>query len=342
MNEQKYNHQNINAYLLGTLPEIEAERFDELSFTDENFADILKSAEKDLIDSFVQGELGGETLEKFKSHYLASPLRREKAEFAKAFQVFAGEQISKKPEESIIEESKPKRFFAGLFSSLNIFKNQNSALQFGFAAVLLCILLGGGWIIVNRFNEPEIETAKQDTPAPTNREVPKQIEEQPSATSNAEREIAQANTENNSSLPENGNELANTKPIAEPRVTPKKPPLKLPEIRVATFMLAPSLRSGNRIQSVSVTKEITDVVMRLQLESDDYAAYRVVLINQSNNKNLWQSDKMKAKGNTENKLLNVRFPAKLLKSQIYSLQVSGIAADGDGEIISDYVFRVVR
>ena len=84
-----YNNKDINAYLLGSLPAAEAEHFDELSFTDDDFADVLKTAEKDLVDAYVHGELTGAQLEKFQSYYLASPLRREKVYFANAFQDFA-------------------------------------------------------------------------------------------------------------------------------------------------------------------------------------------------------------------------------------------------------------
>lgn len=89
MNEKTYNNQVITAYLLGSLPEAETERFDELSFTDDRFADDLKTTENDLIDAYVQGELKNPMLEKFESYYLVSPVRREKVKFAQTFQIFA-------------------------------------------------------------------------------------------------------------------------------------------------------------------------------------------------------------------------------------------------------------
>ena len=79
-------------YLLGTLPEAETERFDALSVADPEFANELTAIEKNLVDAYVEGELTGPTLERFESHYLASPLRREKVEFARAFHNFADER----------------------------------------------------------------------------------------------------------------------------------------------------------------------------------------------------------------------------------------------------------
>src|SRR5467141_4149827 len=89
MSEQTFDQQAVAQYLLGALPEAETERLDELSITDAEFAEALQVAEKDLVDAYVQGELNGAALERFRSYYLASPLRREKVQFAQAFKVFA-------------------------------------------------------------------------------------------------------------------------------------------------------------------------------------------------------------------------------------------------------------
>lgn len=60
-----YDNNKITAYLLGALPETEAEIFDELSFTNDDFVNELSATEKDLIDAYVRNELRGTTLEQF-------------------------------------------------------------------------------------------------------------------------------------------------------------------------------------------------------------------------------------------------------------------------------------
>lgn len=334
MNKTGYNIQNLRAYLLDSLPAEEIERFDELSFTDDEFADQLNSAEKDLIDEYVRGELSGATLEKFESHYLASPLRRERIEFAKAFQTY-GERNA---EEIRVENKETKQ--AGFFSFLNIFAAR-PILQFGFAAVALAfVILGGVWIFKNR---GETEMAKQNTPAPINQQSPKSNQETPSAVSpTVEKEIAQANV-NANSLPEIGKERTNKSANVEsPRVPKPKETPTAPRVSIAAFLLAPALRGTNKIQTVSIPDKTTGVEMRLRLEADEYKTYRVVLKDQTGEDSIWQSGALKSSGAAANKILNVRFPARFLKSQIYSLQVAGINADGEFEIISDYSFRVVR
>jgi len=85
MSSAEPNHVEDDAviqYLLGGATEEQAELLDRWSVSDDDFADRLKALENNLVDAYVRGELTGETLERFRTYYLASPLRREKVRFA--------------------------------------------------------------------------------------------------------------------------------------------------------------------------------------------------------------------------------------------------------------------
>jgi hypothetical protein len=79
------------SYLLGALPDHETERLDELSVADDDFAIRLRATEHDLVDAYVTGELYGETLDRFRSHYLSTRAGRQKVTFAET--LFARQQI---------------------------------------------------------------------------------------------------------------------------------------------------------------------------------------------------------------------------------------------------------
>ena len=81
---QQYDEQLVIRYLLGYVPEAEAERLDELSVADEEFANRLAAVENDLVDAYVRGELAAQVRDRFQSHYLSSSRRREKLIFAEA------------------------------------------------------------------------------------------------------------------------------------------------------------------------------------------------------------------------------------------------------------------
>jgi len=75
----------LTRYVLGLLPDEEAERIDEQSIVDDEVAARLRSIENDLVDAYVCGTLEGDVLERFESWYLASPRRRDKVKFARQF-----------------------------------------------------------------------------------------------------------------------------------------------------------------------------------------------------------------------------------------------------------------
>ena len=337
MNHKVYDNQKITAYLLGALPEEDTERFDELSFIDDEFADALKTAENDLVDAYINGELRGAELANFESFYLSSPLRREKVEFAGAFQTFAEKKIAETNNEiSIAKNPESTQTIAGFFSSFNIFKTLKPAWKLSFAALGLIIIAFGGWLLIGLLNQQTREMqAKKDVTSPREQEL--QTEAKPPSNIEPEKEIARTG-ENIEPLP---TKKEKTPAVSEAQKTPAQPKPIAPKPVVASFVLAPPLRGNNQLQNLSVPANASAVKMRLQLEANDFDAYKVELINHSNNKTLWRSGAIKTKKSGENNALDVRFPANLLKPAIYSLIVSGVGGDGEPEIISNYPFRVV-
>ncbi len=83
--EPAHDDKQLTDYLLGLLPEDEAERLDEASFVDDVFAARLRNVENDLVDAYVVGALAHARRTEFEAFYLASPRRREKVEFARRF-----------------------------------------------------------------------------------------------------------------------------------------------------------------------------------------------------------------------------------------------------------------
>ena len=132
MSKPTYNDQTINEYLLGSLPEAEAERLDELSFTNDEFAETLRAAEKDLVDAYVQGELVGTALERFKSHYLSTPRRRGNVEFAQALRLLSEKGAAAHAagvSAEAADDSAAKRKGSGWFSALGVFASARPALR---------------------------------------------------------------------------------------------------------------------------------------------------------------------------------------------------------------------
>jgi hypothetical protein len=128
---QVFDDQLLIRYLLGALAEAETERLDELSIADEEFASRLKAVENDLVDAYANGELSGETLERFRSFYLASENRRERVRFAETFQVLTDRTAS----------PSPKRAPAA--------RRPWFVLAWGFATAACLLLLAGAYLLAD-------------------------------------------------------------------------------------------------------------------------------------------------------------------------------------------------
>lgn len=336
-----YDTQNLKAYLLGELSDAETEAFDELSFTGENFGADLSAAENDLIDAYLNGDLSGADLKKFESVYFATQHRREKVEFARSLQKFAEKEIGKT--EAQTEKS-------GFFASWNIFGNR--AWQFGFAAALLVLFFGIFWFAFLNGKKSGGEIAMQNSPppqiaAPANQNVaPKNESANDANISTADEDQTNENSENTGEKTNRKVSNANKKSVGSNRKSEGENPARKngnnqPKPIIATFFLAAPLRGGaNKIPLFDVPKNASQINVGLQLEAGEFENYHVTLTNETGDINLWRGGSLKAKNKPDAKVLNVNFPARLLRDGFYSLTVSGINKAGEAEIIANYPFRV--
>lgn len=74
----------LKSYLLGELPENEAEALEEAFFADDELFAILQSVEDDLVDAYVDQELDGHQRARFEARFLITPDGRRKVAFARA------------------------------------------------------------------------------------------------------------------------------------------------------------------------------------------------------------------------------------------------------------------
>jgi hypothetical protein len=335
MSEATYNEQAMTDYLLSCLPDADAERYDELSVADNEFAAALSACEKDLVDAYVQGELAGRVLEQFRLHYLASPLRRDKVSFAKALRVFA-ESSAADVRSKDVSDGASRR---GWFAALSTFLAPRPAWKWGLAAGVLILLVSGTWLTIDNLRlRQQISQAqiRRDELQQQEQALQRQLEDQHAANSKAEQELAQVRAERerlDQELEKQNGQERTTQPQ----------PLSLPgHASIASFILAPGLRGVGQTQTLHIPAGSRRVALQLKLEPNDYQAYRMALIDQSNHKTVWQSGKLRAGSADNGRVVSVSFSSGLLKPQTYVVQISGVSANGKIEVMSDYPFKVVK
>src|SRR5262249_52822348 len=107
------------------------------------------------------------------------------------------------------------------------------------------------------------------------------------------------------------------------------------QLKVAALLLPPPTRGVAHLASLTVRKDVALVVLSLGLDSVDFKVYRAVLKDPSSGRAIWHSEDL---ASDENKV-SLSFPAKLLRSQTYVVELSGVRANHSSELVASYAFR---
>ena len=315
--KRPYDDQLLARYLLGAVSEEEAERLDESSITDAEFASHLDAVENDLVDAYLQGELSGDTLEHFEKFYLSSPKRREKVDFARTLL-------------RVEENSAPARSKAATAPAIPGAAQREKApkeqsarrwvprrnLQWGFAAAALVMLLAGSYLFVEneRLRQQGMEAREREAALDHRaNELERELSDQRSANTGMLKELER---------------LRESRPASG-------------ALRTIAVLLLAETRGIGQLPTVSVPPGTEQVTLRLQLESDEFPGYQVALKDPATNHILWRSGKLRAKSEGNFKAVPVSVSAKLFRPQHYLLELSGVSRSGATELVSSYALKVV-
>ncbi|MBZ5552794.1 MAG: hypothetical protein LAO21_08755 [Acidobacteriia bacterium] len=315
--KQGYDDQLLVRYLLGSLPNEEAEHLDELSIADDEFALRLNAVENDLVDAYARGDLSGETQDRFKSFYLSSMNRREKVRFAETLLGYenrtADAQIApalspfrSAPSEGPSQQSSRRRFFP----------LPPLVPQWTLAGLALVMLLAGGLLLMDNLRlRKQVTEAEAGRAALGEREqqMKTQLTEQRSASARTLKELEQA----------------------------REPQVNLDQLRTISLFLLPATRGAGQIPTISVPTGTDLAVLLLALESDDFPAYRAELKDPANHHLIWRSGNLKSTSGGEYKAVSISFRADVLKPQNYLVELTGVPSRGAPEFISTYPFRAM-
>jgi|SRR5579859_1839346 len=124
----------IGRYLLGQVSQEERDTFEDQYLADDDTFEELIAAENDMIDSYVRGGLSKIEQEQFESHFLNTPERRERVDFARSLATYgtAGNLVSS----------------PGWKSIPALLKMQPATMRFALVAMFL-VMASATWIVVN-------------------------------------------------------------------------------------------------------------------------------------------------------------------------------------------------
>jgi hypothetical protein len=99
----------IRKYLLGELAEADQAALEQELLIDRGKFDRVWAIENELVDSYVRGEMSRADRKRFESHYLASPLHRERVAIAESFLTNIDQSVGETAEVSDKEPAAPWR-----------------------------------------------------------------------------------------------------------------------------------------------------------------------------------------------------------------------------------------
>src|SRR5262245_9957724 len=229
--------QHLVRYLLGLLPDAEAQRLDEASIVDDDVAFRLRNVEEDLIDAYVAGTLDWDTRQQFESVYLTSHLRREKVLFAERFLSAVDRAASSQrahPAPAVPPAARVGRFALRSWFSWPLA-----------AAALLTLTFGTLLLEEVRLRE-RLSGAERGRVALTDRaqNLQKQLDDQRAANIDTRRELDR---------------------------------IRAAQVPTPAFVLLPQMRTTAPVSTVAVPPGSGVVPFDLRLDADDFSAYHVAV-----------------------------------------------------------------
>jgi len=293
-------------YLLGLLPEEEAERLDERSIVDDALAARLRDLENELVDAYVTGTLEAGLRGPFESFYMASPRRREKVRFAERFLpavdraagVDRGVEAARAPDAGRAQPAAaspaPGRSPVGWVLAL--------------AAVLAIacgVLLIRNLQLRRLFTVAQRESAAQAVRSAT---LAAQVDAQRAESERTAASLARARA-------------------AQPAAA-------------FALVLPPQTRGAGPIAGIAIAPGARTVDIDLQLDVDRFPRYEVAVKDPATDRIVWRSEPLMPDRMRRPPALGVVLPASVLKAQHYSIELSARGADGSAEAVGSYAFRV--
>jgi hypothetical protein len=314
-------------YLLGSLSEADAERLDELSVADDEFAMRLSAVENEVMDAYARGELSGQTLQRFQTFYLSTAKRREKVRFAESLFSIASQTPPVSARISAAPIARRSREGSALKPSWLGFL---TIPRLGFAAAAAMLVVAILLVVDDLRLHNQVNQAQADRTALQQRErgLRAKLDEQHAVNAETVKELGQVRES-----------LAQLEKM--PSVSPPRPVRAFP-VSIASFVLSPQMRGAGQMATLAVPRGTTRISLRLELEADDFPQYRAALKDSVSSKILWRSGMLKPNTRAQNGTVSFSVPANVFKQQNYALELSGTpSSGGDAVFVSSYVFRVV-
>jgi len=325
---KRIDEQLLTKYLMGELSPEEQMELEDRYFNDDELYEQLQTFENDMIDNYVRGRLPEHQLEQFKKHYLASPHRRKKVEFADTLVEHINSVTEK---EELVHETETEsetmkvHKIARTTPLQSIFKQLIPIFKYGFAPAAIAAMfflimqIRGLDNIVNQLETEQKSLLQKE------QILREQINEQITRGNQLE-ETIQSERDLRAQLEQKLTNLKTFQPT------------------VVSFVL----ESGGARRDIATQKKYiisnkADFIQFLvYLKTDEvYNSYRAV-IQTADADEVWSQDGLQARQTALGKAISLKLPANILFTEDYTLELKGITGLGDIEDIDSYPISIQK
>lgn len=315
LTENLYNEEELQGFLIGDLSESERAAIEERFLADEDFSAQVHVVEDELIESYLRRELSARDHQRFEAAFLTQPRRRERVLVMKGVLAAANAEAPLQAEQS-------PSLWAGLLASLRF---RSAFARYAVAAGVLFVVAFGALLVFNKLGSKQNGPLAQRQPGPI----------QPGATAS----VSPHSSPDISRPQQTPSSAVTPVPRTNPSPTPEA---QLAGPAVATIILRPTLvRDPGGANKVVVSSSVQKVRLQLNLERNDYKAY-AIRITTVEGRLVWQRGSVKSHTTNAGTSLSVFLPARLLATDDYLVEVSGVSDAGPPESLANYFFSVAR
>lgn len=345
INQHPTQENELRRYLLGDLKLEERLAVEERLFLDEEYLQLLKGVEEELLDEYAYDELTAGERKQLETHFLLEQGRHGDLMLAQALRRYVTSEAQ--PAQPLPVPSGNEVSGAAMARAAgwrSYLFGRRPVLGYSFAALLLLLLGGLIWLAavsVFRQDRTPPEQVKEEQ-VPQRQEPGERRPEQ--ANGNAPSEGGQSNREQRATLPSPVVEEPPTQEQAAPQPRQARGPSSqgTPKPGRTLALLLPAggiVREDGETNNLKIASDIGFVVLQLALvEREDYKNYRASLLRGARTIYARAGLKMAVVGDVRVILLKV--PARLLRPQSYEVKLSGLAPDGRMQEIASYAFRI--
>ncbi len=321
----RFSEDSIRKFLLGDLSDKEQVEIEDRAFSDRQFLGQVLAVEQDLIDEYVRGEIPADRLQRFQSHFLASPERRKKVTFAKALATVLSDSAAS--EKLQRQDALAAPSFREVLSSF--LRQLNPAGALSLAAASLALVFVSAWLVIDYIrvrSELAQLSSTQEAQTTQQRKLEEQIVTEQAHSQDLAEQLGRARQEelNRESQPE-----------------PQPSPLSTSPTVVALALLPGISRASDTQPQLRLPAGTRTVRLNVGIDPrDNYPRFRVELKNEQGKQILSQNN-VASRTTRSGRTITLNAAGRLFSPGRYELALTGVTADGTAEEVGFYYFEVL-